>query len=102
MKYWQTSKRLLLLAGMVQEKVDELEQCGVNVPQLEYTVSEILMTILQLNGISRNDDSVDYLVQPLLEFLWGKCKMVEGLKELEQRLLEMRQSRLGGVSSGTT
>lgn len=90
---WQTTKRLVILAQMIDKKTRELDALGIVMPQLEYVQSEILMTVFQLNGIGRNDDGVDYLCDPIFKSFDGDITLNEAMHELSDRLQELKQEQ---------
>lgn len=88
---WRITLLLLKMINELEVSIKQLEKQGVTILALENVRDELVLVMVEVNGISRRDAKLDWLVSPIFDMTEDRLSVDLCLKELQKRFYELRQ-----------
>lgn len=91
---WRFTRSILLVLRSMERTFTKLKDGGVTVLALEEAKVELINTILECNGVSKTDEAVCWLIEPIISFIEDqRFNEKRCMEQLAQRFYELREQR---------
>jgi hypothetical protein len=95
-KAWKLTESLLDVLKRLEKKNEVLKSNGITIMEIEGIQMDLIITILDINRISRDDQGVDYFTHPAFMYMWSEIDLPACITMMQERHAELKLLKRSG------